>query len=192
MCVSRFSPAMESSAYTLPPLYIDEDFDKIATTDEDHPDYWLHGQCAGGWILDFGKHRGQALNSVSVQYLTWCYETLNDKPCFDEAFERYREGLEEWTEDHYMDFVVTFGVKYPGKILEECQHDEEWMDWLTQQPHLRKKHDIFYMALDRCIAEERGRHRYHRRTRSQLYELSDPVNYDNYALLRVFFPKYNL
>ncbi|KAK0487065.1 hypothetical protein IW261DRAFT_1589559 [Armillaria novae-zelandiae] len=71
---------------------------------------------------------------------------------FFDAIGTYFEGLMEYAEDHYAEFIVPgFLRKHRGKRLQQCR-DKPWMEWTTKRPDLTQKYIVYFTAV-RCLLD---------------------------------------
>ncbi|RDB29800.1 hypothetical protein Hypma_013876 [Hypsizygus marmoreus] len=131
---------------------------------------WYYGENAGGYVLNFGKHKGQVLHNTSISYLYWCYKNFNPNHSLIGAFELYHEGLEEYAKTHYAEFVVPFGRKHQGKRIAKCR-DKDWLLWTTTRKALTDKYPIFFVAVQYWL--ENPRHQGVKRDIGELLRCSE-------------------
>ncbi|KAG2022580.1 hypothetical protein CC2G_000317 [Coprinopsis cinerea AmutBmut pab1-1] len=128
-----------------------------ALQNKDHPDYWFYGLEAGGYVMPAGIKQNQKINAIRWGYLDYC-STKANYPGYRDAFERYRKGLLEYMDTHYMEFVVPFG-RFHGKKLYEKFKDAVWLSKVDDLGGSRTNAEyyIFFMALDKFIAKPTDR-----------------------------------
>ncbi|KAH6915657.1 hypothetical protein BKA70DRAFT_466193 [Coprinopsis sp. MPI-PUGE-AT-0042] len=79
-----------------------------------HPDYWYHGDQAGGFLLDFGEFKGRPVREVRWDWLQWALRQLNKQPRHEAlliAIARFKAGHSEDLRDNWRDYRVSFGRK---------------------------------------------------------------------------------
>ncbi|KIJ53728.1 hypothetical protein M422DRAFT_25532 [Sphaerobolus stellatus SS14] len=116
---------------------------------------WYTSHEAGGIVITFVKHCGEAIRDIPLNYLYWCFRTFSQdnqnnnfsphQRHFLECASRYINGLLLNMDKYLSEFVVPYGGKYPGKSLKEC--DIGWMRWIIDQDHLVYKEPLFCIAI---------------------------------------------
>ncbi|KAK0474084.1 hypothetical protein IW261DRAFT_1651790 [Armillaria novae-zelandiae] len=81
-----------------------------------------------------------------VNKCNWYTKDVHSLGLFD-AIGIYFEGLMEYAEDHYVEFIVPgFSRKHRGKRLQQCR-DKPWMEWTTTRPDLTQKYIVYFTAV---------------------------------------------
>ncbi|KAF7966428.1 hypothetical protein HWV62_38410 [Athelia sp. TMB] len=115
---------------------------------------WYWAESAGGHTLTFGKYKDKNLKlyNASFRYVDFARENCNKwaRREFIAACDIYREGLEASVEEHYGRFIVPFGRKHRGKMIEECR-DKQWMLWTQGQKRLTDRHPIYFEAVQQWL-----------------------------------------
>ncbi|PPQ79437.1 hypothetical protein CVT25_002707 [Psilocybe cyanescens] len=147
--ISREPPAIE-----VPPLKQDDTGDPAY--ESDHELYWAYGEWAGGWRFNFGKHSGKQINEVPYTYLRYCQANCPNRWEFQNAVEKYINGLVAEVDKCYGDFLVPFGDTHKGKCIKQC-FDKRWLIWLLEKTdqEFQDTYDIFFMAIRRFLENAR-------------------------------------
>ncbi|KAG2022579.1 hypothetical protein CC2G_000316 [Coprinopsis cinerea AmutBmut pab1-1] len=164
-----------------------------ATHDRDHAFYWWYGANAGGYVLAFGKNRGQRIRDVSIGYLDYSTREHADtcRCSLHVAIRNYEEGLWAWVVDHYEDFVIVFGEKFRERTLFQAYNHPGWDGWEQYMESPRRtwmrthqggerssmnwvstptggKYRFFWAAFDRFKNEPRSIHSMTRYSRQEI------------------------
>ncbi|KZP05605.1 hypothetical protein FIBSPDRAFT_903403 [Athelia psychrophila] len=130
---------------------------------------WYWADNAGGHTFDFGQYidQHQRLRDTSLRYILFCR-----KPEFFVASDRYTEGLEASLQDDYGRFIVPFGKKHRGKMIEECR-DKRWFLWSQKNTRLTNRHPLYFKAVQQWLD-----HPNHHMAVRDVGELCDPREYE--------------
>ncbi|KAK0462753.1 hypothetical protein IW261DRAFT_175489 [Armillaria novae-zelandiae] len=115
---------------------------------------WYEGPQGGGSTVpfQFKKYPNRPVNETPMGYLHYIVNKCNWYTkdihwAFFDAIGIYFEGLMEYAEDHYAEFIVPgFSRKHRGKRLQQCR-DEPWMEWTTKRPGLTHKYIVYFTAV---------------------------------------------
>ncbi|KAK0487050.1 hypothetical protein IW261DRAFT_586988 [Armillaria novae-zelandiae] len=119
---------------------------------------WYKGPRGGGFTVpfQFKKYPNRLVNEAPMGYLHYIVNKCNWYTkdihwAFFDAIGTYFEGLMEYAEDHYAEFIVpAFSRKHRGKRLQQCR-DKPWMEWTTKRPNLTHKSTLQQFGISLTI-----------------------------------------
>jgi len=81
---------------TPPPIshpIVDNDDGEDNEGNEQENDFdWFYAPDEGGYVLNFGKFRGQRMHDTSISYLLWCHRKFNNHVCIYHDIEFMTRG----------------------------------------------------------------------------------------------------
>ncbi|KAK0474078.1 hypothetical protein IW261DRAFT_1610698 [Armillaria novae-zelandiae] len=120
---------------------------------------WYDGPQGGGFTVpfQFKKYPNRPVNETPMGYLHYIVNKCNWYTkdihwAFFDAIGTYFEGLMEYAEDHYAEFIIPgFLRKHRGKRLQQCR-DKPWMEWTAKRPDLTQKYTVYFTAVQ-CLLD---------------------------------------
>lgn len=114
------------------------------------------------YVLDFGKHKGKNLGSLTqtddgVGYIDWLLKQpdINKKPHYKylvDVWNTLGKQLPEKKDEN----IIQFGSKYKGKHVDEVIKDIPYITWVINQPFFQFQPDIIKHKFREAIDESKG------------------------------------